>query len=154
MIRFQTVIASFNVTTGASFNLQNNTILLHCFSHCVVSFQYDFHTNDPYNLHSCSNSCGCNCCTFLPMSSRNLRGHLCFFRCLTAIANLAICNPVSVRFGFSKRSLLLFISRFSSLSIKNRYFLSLWNRSVMFFPFCSVNKFKSFPLCTRIFDFS
>ena len=27
MIRFQTVIASFNVTTGASFNLQNNKIL-------------------------------------------------------------------------------------------------------------------------------
>lgn len=27
MIRFQTVIASFNVTTGASFNLQNNNIL-------------------------------------------------------------------------------------------------------------------------------
>ena len=26
MIRFQTVIASFNVTTGASFNLQNNTV--------------------------------------------------------------------------------------------------------------------------------
>ena len=25
MIRFQTVTASFNVTTGASFNLQNNT---------------------------------------------------------------------------------------------------------------------------------
>ena len=26
MIRFQTVIASFNVTTGTSFNLQNNTL--------------------------------------------------------------------------------------------------------------------------------
>lgn len=42
MIRFQTVIASFNVTTGASFNLQNNSMSLNIHCH-LLDVKYSSH---------------------------------------------------------------------------------------------------------------